>query len=341
MSKQNGFSAVELLITLFVAAGFLVAAYQLYNVILNDGGATHQRASVANIAYDYLRQYEATAPDVCNANSPLEDSPISIDGIGDASITVEYSCPINSDPSITKVEVTLKYGDEHVSYATYARLGLTITDGLIAWWPLNGNAMSWIGAANGTATDLTAAPGQDGTPDGAYQFNGTSSLISIDHASIPFPTNAITLSVWIKSSNVVTPSLQKFLSNTQSGGVQLSFNESGCEAHQLGLLVHVNGTYVRACSSLGSELNDTWIFLAGVYDGAAVRLYVNGQQVASTAASGSITYGSALPPFCIGAEPTATTCSQDHFNGFIDDARIYNKALSSAEISQLFDNGAR
>jgi len=38
VNKQAGFSAVELLITLFVAAAFLVAGYSLYNVVIKDGG---------------------------------------------------------------------------------------------------------------------------------------------------------------------------------------------------------------------------------------------------------------------------------------------------------------
>ncbi|HRQ86882.1 MAG TPA: prepilin-type N-terminal cleavage/methylation domain-containing protein [Candidatus Saccharibacteria bacterium] len=122
MSKQGGFSAVELLITLFVAAGFLVAAYQLYNVILSDGGSTHQRASVSNIAYDYLRQYEAMVPETCDESTPVDNSPINIEGVGSATATVTYSCPVDDDASITKVEVAIEYdNDEYVSYATYAR----------------------------------------------------------------------------------------------------------------------------------------------------------------------------------------------------------------------------
>ena len=95
MSKQGGFSAVELLITLFVAAGFLVAAYQLYNVILSDGGATHQRASIANVAYDYLRQYEANAPHICAANTPLENSPITIECTLSCACVIIWICCIS------------------------------------------------------------------------------------------------------------------------------------------------------------------------------------------------------------------------------------------------------
>lgn len=120
-ARQAGFSAVELLITLFVAAGFLLAAYQLYNIVIKDGGAAHQQAVASNIAYDYLRQYEATAPNPCSASTPV-DTTESAEGVGEMQITVNYTCPVASDLSVTKVEVEVIYGgDASVSYATYTR----------------------------------------------------------------------------------------------------------------------------------------------------------------------------------------------------------------------------
>jgi Tfp pilus assembly protein PilV len=55
-SVVAGFSTVELLITLFVAAVFLAAGYQLYLVTVRDSGDVRQRARASAIAYDYLRR---------------------------------------------------------------------------------------------------------------------------------------------------------------------------------------------------------------------------------------------------------------------------------------------
>jgi prepilin-type N-terminal cleavage/methylation domain-containing protein len=92
-NRQSGFTAVELLITLFVAAAFLVAGYQLYNVIIKDSGNTRAQARASNVAYDYMRRYSPSATNPCTAQTPLTDAPISVAGIGSATVTVAISCP--------------------------------------------------------------------------------------------------------------------------------------------------------------------------------------------------------------------------------------------------------
>jgi len=69
--QDSGFTAVELLITLFVAAAFLIAAYQLFNLVVKDGGSTRAESRAANVAYDYLRQYAASSPAPPQARSTM------------------------------------------------------------------------------------------------------------------------------------------------------------------------------------------------------------------------------------------------------------------------------
>ena len=62
------------------------------------------------------------------------------------------------------------------------------------------------------------------------------------------------------------------------------------------------------------------------YDGATVRLFVNGVQVSSTSASGPIAVSTGV--LRLGAAPDGS----DFFRGLIDDVRIYNRALTAAQI---------
>ena len=71
---------------------------------------------------------------------------------------------------------------------------------------------------------------------------------------------------------------------------------------------------------------NTWTHLAVTYDGATLRMFVNGTQVASKAQTGSITTSTGV--LRIGG----TNLASAFFQGRIDEIRIYNRALTQAEI---------
>lgn len=122
-NKQAGFTAIELLITLFVAAAFLVSGYQLYSLIIKDGGQTRAEARASNIAYDYLRRYSATTEFPCVASTPVNNSSISVGGLSAVTITVAITCPYATTTSISKVETTIRYNNpqQSLKYATYVK----------------------------------------------------------------------------------------------------------------------------------------------------------------------------------------------------------------------------
>ena len=70
----------------------------------------------------------------------------------------------------------------------------------------------------------------------------------------------------------------------------------------------------------------TWTHLAGTYDGATHRLYVNGIQVAQLALTGAI--ATSTGPLKIGGNAIWS----EWFNGQIDEVRLYSRALSAVEI---------
>ena len=72
---------------------------------------------------------------------------------------------------------------------------------------------------------------------------------------------------------------------------------------------------------------NTWTHLATTYDGANQRLYINGVLVATKAQTGAI--AAANQPLRIGGN----NVSGEFFQGLIDEVRIYNRALSAAEIT--------
>lgn len=125
VSLSNGFSAVELLITLFIAAAFLISGFQLYAVIIKDGGEARMQSSASNVATDYLQRYKSSATNPCTTQSPLTDSSIPIPGLSSVTVSVAITCPYSSTPitSVSKILVTIKYGtpQKTISNSTYVK----------------------------------------------------------------------------------------------------------------------------------------------------------------------------------------------------------------------------
>jgi prepilin-type N-terminal cleavage/methylation domain-containing protein len=110
--KESGFSAIELLITLFIAAAFLLTGYQLYGIIIEDGGDARVQAKASNIAYDNLRKYTPNASNPCATYTPSPQPSVPSGSLpSPSSITVNITCPSGvGTTSVSKVQVTVKYG---------------------------------------------------------------------------------------------------------------------------------------------------------------------------------------------------------------------------------------
>ena len=83
--------------------------------------------------------------------------------------------------------------------------------------------------------------------------------------------------------------------------------------------------YAEAFGTSSLALN-TWTHLATTYDGATVRLFVNGTQVSSVAKTGVI--ATSANPLEIGGD----SIYGQYFAGRIDEVRVYNTALTATEI---------
>lgn len=122
MRKQKGFSAVELLITLFIAAAFLGAAYQLYAVVINNGGEVRMRAKADNIAYQYLRNYSLQATSPCSGVVPTPPPSIPpASNLPNATISASITCPYGTNSNTSKIEVIINYGtpQKEVTHAVF------------------------------------------------------------------------------------------------------------------------------------------------------------------------------------------------------------------------------
>ena len=112
------------MITLFVAVAFLASGFQLYNLVIKDGGQARVDSRASNVAYDYLRRYVTTAATPCNpstlASTSITPAPT---GLSNVTVSVSITCPYAALLTVSKIEVTVRYNSpqQTMKYSTYVK----------------------------------------------------------------------------------------------------------------------------------------------------------------------------------------------------------------------------
>jgi fibronectin type 3 domain-containing protein len=156
---------------------------------------------------------------------------------------------------------------------------------------------------------------------GALSFDGSARVIVADSASLHL-TSGLTLEAWVNPSNV--SSGWRDVVYKGNDNYYLEATTSNGERPAAGVTVVTSGnsnTYGPSVLPL-----NTWTHLAETYDGATVRLYVNGVQVASTALSGNLV--TSTSPLEIGGDGIYG----QYFQGLIDEVRVFNVARTPTQI---------
>jgi hypothetical protein len=83
-------------------------------------------------------------------------------------------------------------------------------------------------------------------------------------------------------------------------------------------------------------VNNNWHYLVGVLNVNTLKIYIDGN-INNSGNPGSTPYDNTLYHFQVGAFGPPSDGLQQTLQGLIDEVRIYNRALSNAEIKALYD----
>ncbi len=204
-------------------------------------------------------------------------------------------------------------------------LHLNDTSGVITDSSGNSNNLTNSGATY-------SAAGQFNT---AMSFNGSSSYMYVADTSSLNATSSLTVSAWFKisadQSNYSTL-VSKFASGS-SNGWNLAV-DNGAGSARFWVKVGATNKVVTFSNNLIS-LN-VWHNLTGVYDGSAVKIYLDGVEKSTVAAAGTITNSS--DSLLVGRLYPAT--SDFYFSGSIDEVAVWTRGLSPTEVLNLYKRGA-
>ncbi|MEO7298419.1 MAG: LamG domain-containing protein [Verrucomicrobiota bacterium] len=195
-----------------------------------------------------------------------------------------------------------------------------LTNGLVAYYPFNGNANDSIGTRHGTVIGAVLTTNRVGVASAAYNFNGSSSRIEFSSPPLTQVANW-TLAAWVKPENFSGEAVvvQVGFDNANTGnGYGIGFLNSTPHSFFSGVGFYSSGQSL-------SNLNQ-WYHLAMVRDSSTTRFFINGIQTANIFS----TTPNAPTDFTIGSQNGVR-----YFDGSIDEVRIYNRALSASEVAQL------
>jgi len=216
---------------------------------------------------------------------------------------------------------------------------LTITaetstgDGLIGYWAFDEGV--------GTSAQDTSGAGHNGAVNSAHWTAGkVNSALALDGSTSSVVTSAIplgnvfSLSVWVNPAVTTQTPYGRIAETQYNGGLYLGLNSTGTKYK---LIVNTGSGATGTCGAAygcaeGGIVTSGWHQITTTFDGSIGRLYVDGALVANETftAPPNTNY-----PLYLGRHYAATGYG---WNGGIDEVRLYNRALSSAEVAALYSS---
>lgn len=229
-----------------------------------------------------------------------------------------------------------------------------ILEGLVAHYPFSGNAEDVTEYQHhGEVYGATLTEDRFGNPESAYEFNGTDNFIRVEHSELfNFDTSdPYTVSLWVLASEtqqeLTVPGndvLSKWFidgASTQTAGytLVLRYNNQENENPYVMRAIRFDG-YPGGCNHVSDVqeqiIKELWHHIVFSFDGlGSFKFYYDGELVDEEENDNLTCTPQNTSPLLIGKRGAAP--HPLHFTGKIDDLRIYERAISLAEVEELFN----
>ena len=207
--------------------------------------------------------------------------------------------------------------------------GTTLGQGLVGWWTFDGSTISGTTASdssgNGNNGTLISGPSKVAGKIGqALSFNGINSTVQTGSDAIFTINGAKSFGAWVKWSG----SGSETCVLDRANGYAITLASSGAA------VVYLQGISGQPFTSTVIVTPGVWTHIFVTWDGTNIFIYKNGVLTQTISAPGPQSLSNDIVG--IGATGLGTL----FFSGSLDDVRIYNRALSSAEVKQLYQEGS-
>ncbi len=203
-------------------------------------------------------------------------------------------------------------------------VGASLADGLVAYWPFDGDARDASGNGNdGTVNGATLTSDRNGAANGAYHFDGNDTIKVADSESIRSPNKAVSIAVWLKPENISDWVMVCSKGTSWSTPCQYGLGIWDSEG------VEIGSGYSVACPIMLQT--SQWQHLVVTRDETTMKVYLNGVEIGDNASGSSFKQNQ--EDFLIGCDQYDAA---EYYDGDLDDLAIWNRALTASEVAQLY-----
>ncbi|HMT08604.1 MAG TPA: carboxypeptidase regulatory-like domain-containing protein [Pyrinomonadaceae bacterium] len=213
-------------------------------------------------------------------------------------------------------------------------LATNAPDNQVLWLAGDGDALDSTGNGNNGTLQNGAAYAVGRVGQG-FMFDGVDDHITITDNANQNGGTSLTIEAWINPTSLPHGGtiLQK-RTNANVGGYLLETTQpsGGAAPNGLQFVIMIGGVY-SSLNPANIVVPNVWQHVAATYDGAFMRIYVNGVEVGNKPQTGAI--DNIAAPVVIGRNVVVANA----FPGRIDEASLFSRALSAAEIQSISNAG--
>lgn len=215
-----------------------------------------------------------------------------------------------------------------------------VPEGIIGWWSGNMNSKDPINNYDGLL--LNGASYKKGLVRKAFKFNWngwesfSAPYMLIENAQLTNSLQSFTMEMWIKLEGAELSDrtrIERFMTIAPYNIEKASIRHDGGSSEypspgNLHFFMRLNGEFVGINVENVLTVN-TFYHVAGTYDGATMKLYLNGEMIKSKECSGNVAEGN---------NQVILSSPEEPLDGIIDEACIYNRALTEEEIFSIYNS---
>jgi large repetitive protein len=218
-----------------------------------------------------------------------------------------------------------------------------LLDDLVGYWHLDdptGSATArdssgWGNDGTLAGLDPATAWVADGPEGRALSVQGLGYVDVPDSASIDSITTQVTVAAWMNlQGTIASGSYATAISRQIGTGFGQHYHLSVNSGLQAILFITTPDSGQQVLGSPTPVAQQTWLHLAGTYDGSEARLYVDGVEVASLPVSGAFA-AETNPVILSGNGNEASRAVSELVPGQLDDVMLYRRALSADEVARI------
>jgi beta-lactam-binding protein with PASTA domain len=279
-------------------------------------------------------------PDVVGFSQSAAESAIVAAGLLVGAVNTTYSDTVPAGDVISQDPVAGTSVSEGSAVDIVVSLG-TFPDLLLVQLPMDEGSGTVAGDVSGNGNNGTLINGpvfETDTPDDspfAVRFDGADDYIDLGQLDVN--GDGLTLAAWFNADSFPGSYRDPRLISKASGvadddHVFMLGTISSGTVTRLRARVRVGGVTTTLIATSGNLSTGVWQHAALTYDGATLRLYLNGTEVGSTTLSGPVDIDPGLS-VVVGAQPPGA--GDRFFDGLIDDVRILQRAMSATELEEF------